>query len=162
MFTTALFIAVYGYSSGLWRQVSDMPVFFKKNWSLVILGLVWLLLGWEAHVVLTAGLVLSLVAGLAMIPLGLWLVTRLFPSIAAAPHPQASTTLTVQQYLASLMLIAGLLFLWPPELVLDTTQVEVALLTALVMVGILRLLLPVLFEMLHISLRWPDETDHIA
>ena len=55
------------------------------------------------------------------------------------------------------LLLLGVLLLWPLEAVLPLLPLAVALLSALVIIIILRIVIYPIFDMAGIELRWPGE-----
>jgi O-methyltransferase involved in polyketide biosynthesis len=100
----------------------------------------WLLLGWQAHVPLTA---------VHITRIGLVLVAAAF----AQPLPQALLRKQGKVFL----LLLGVLLLWPQEAVLTFFPLAVALLAALVIIFILRIVIYEVLDMAGIELRWPGE-----
>jgi hypothetical protein len=115
----------------------------------------WLLLGWQAHVPLTAvhitGIGLVLLAAAFGVLVGRWL----------APMPEASVQPLPQSLLHKerkiFLLLLGVLLLWPQETILTLLPLAVALLAALVIIFILRILIYQVLDMAGIELRWPGE-----
>lgn len=155
MFAAALYIMLYGYSTGVWRTTDDIPVYFESPISLVLLGVAWLLLGWEAHVNFDVRLVAPVLAGIVVLPIGILIARAILPLDDADDGSNSWLRMTIM-VVEFLFLIAGVLFLWPAELNLNTAQVEIAIGTAILLLVIIRMVLPVGLEMFQISLRWPE------
>jgi len=115
----------------------------------------WLLLGWQAHVPLTAvhimGIGLVLVAAAFGVLIGRWLAPM--PEDSVQPLPQS----LLRKERKVFLLLLGVLLLWPLEAVLTLLPLAVALLSALVIVFILRIVIYQVFDMAGIELRWPGE-----
>jgi hypothetical protein len=115
----------------------------------------WLLLGWQAHVPLTAvhitSIVLVLVAAAFGVLVGRWLDPM--PENSVQPLPQALLRKQGKVFL----LLLGVLLLWPQEAVLTFFPLAVALLAALVIIIILRIVIYQVLDMAGIELRWPGE-----
>jgi hypothetical protein len=115
----------------------------------------WLLLGWQAHVPLTAvnllGIVLVLVAAAIGVLVGRWLDP--LPEFPIQPLPQS----LVRKEGKVFLLMLGVLLLWPLEAVLNLLPLAVALLAALIIILILRIVIYQVFDIVGIELRWPGE-----
>ncbi len=150
-----LVVASYSYSMGLWLTKEERPAPLNLGWVFVVMAGTWLLLGWQAHVPLTAvhitGIGLVLVAAAIGVMVGRWL----------DPLPEAS----IQQLPQSLvrkegkvfLLLFGVVLLWPLEAELTPLPLAVALLAALVIIFILRIVIYQVFDIVGIELRWPGE-----
>jgi hypothetical protein len=121
----------------------------------VVMAGTWLLLGWQAHVPLTAvhitGIGLVLVAAAIGVMVGRWL----------DPLPEVSIQLLPQSLLRTegkvFLLLFGVVLLWPLDAVLTLLPLAVALLAALVIIFILRIVIFQVFDIVGIELRWPGE-----
>jgi uncharacterized membrane protein len=119
---------------------------------------IWLLLGWQAHVPLTAvhitGIGLVLVAAGFSVLIGRWLAPM--PEDSVQPLPQSLWRKERKVFL----LLLGVLLLWPQEAVLAVLTplpLAVALLAALVIIFILRIVIYQVLDMAGIEQRWPGE-----
>jgi hypothetical protein len=152
---TGLVVASYSYSVGLWPTKEDWPAPLNQGWVFMLMAGTWLLLGWQAHVPLTAvhitGIGLVLLAAAFGVLVGRWL----------APMPEASVQPLPQSLLHKerkiFLLLLGVLLLWPQETILTLLPLAVALLAALVIIFILRILIYQVLDMAGIELRWPGE-----
>jgi hypothetical protein len=151
---TALMVAVYGYNAGLWPTQATVPAPLNRRGVFYLLGGAYLLLGWQAHVPLTASHAAGIASALAAVVVGV-LVGRLL-----APQPQAATRPLPRALLAKegsvYLLLLGTLLLWPPEAVVEARPLALALLAALVTVMLLRIALHPVFDLMGIELRPPD------
>jgi hypothetical protein len=115
----------------------------------------WLLLGWQAHVPLTAvhitGIGLVLVAAAFGVLVGRWLDPM--PEASVQPLPQALLRKQGRVFL----LLLGVLLLWPQEAMLTLFPLAVALLAALMIIFILRIVIYQILDMAGVELRWPGE-----
>ena len=152
---TGLVVASYSYSVGLWPTKEEWPVSLNQGWVFVLMAGTWLLLGWQAHVPLTAvhitGIGLVLVAAAFGVLVGRWLDPM--PEASVQPLPQALLRKQGKVFL----LLLGVLLLWPQEAMLTLFPLAVALLAALVIIFILRIVIYQVLDMVGIELRWPDE-----
>jgi hypothetical protein len=152
---TGLVVASYSYSVGLWSSKEDWPAPLNQGWVFMLMAGTWLLLGWQAHVPLTAvnllGIVLVLVAAAIGVLVGRWLDP--LPEFPIQPLPQS----LVRKEGKVFLLMLGVLLLWPLEAVLNLLPLAVALLAALIIILILRIVIYQVFDIVGIELRWPGE-----
>jgi hypothetical protein len=161
---TALMVAVYGYNAGLWPTSTTLPAPLNRLGVFGLMGGVFLLLGWQAHVPLTitrvAGIGLGLAAAAMGIVIGRWLVP--FPEEETLPWPQA--LFRKERKVALLML--GTFLLWPRGAVLELWPLAWALLWALLTVVGLRIMPYLVFDLFEIEQRPFDastaEKDEIS
>jgi hypothetical protein len=151
---TGLVVASYSYSVGLWPSKEDWPAPLNKGWVFMLMAGTWLLLGWQAHVPLTAvhitGIGLVLVAAAFGVLVGRWLTPM--PEASVQPLPQSLLRKEGKVFL----LLLGVLLLWPQKAVLTFLPLAVALLAALVIILILRVVIYQVLDMAGIELRWPE------
>jgi hypothetical protein len=123
---TGLVVASYSYSVGLWPTKEEWPAPLNQGWVFVLMAGTWLLLGWQAHVPLTAvhitGIGLVLVAAAFGVLVGRWLDPM--PEDSVQPLPRALLRKQGKVFL----LLLGVLLLWPQEAVLTLIPLAVALL----------------------------------
>ena len=152
---TGMVVASYSYSVGLWPTKEEWPAPLNQGWVFVPMAGIWLLLGWQAHVPLTAvhitGIGLVLVAAAFSVLIGRWLAPM--PEDSAQPLPQSLLRKEGKVFL----LLLGVLLLWPQEAVLTPLPLAVALLAALVIIFILRIVIYQVLDMAGIEQRWPGE-----
>jgi hypothetical protein len=117
---------------GLWPTKEEWPVSLNQGWIFVLMAGTWLLLGWQAHVPLTAvhitGIGLVLVAAAFGVLVGRWLDPM--PEDSVQPLPQSLLRKQGKVFL----LLLGVLLLWPREAVLTLFPLAVALLAGLALV----------------------------
>ena len=152
---TGLIVASCSYSVGLWPTKEEWPASLNQGWIFVLLAGTWLLLGWQAHVPLTTvhitGIGLVLVAAAFGVLVGRWFDP--IPEASVQPLPQSLLRKEAKVFL----LLLGVLLLWPQNAVLTILPLAVALLAALVIIFILRVVIYQVLDMAGIELRWPDE-----
>jgi len=152
---TGLVVASYSYSVGLWPTKEEWPAPLNQGLVFVPMAGIWLLLGWQAHVPLTAvhitGIGLVLVAAAFSVLISRWLAPM--PEDSAQPLPQSLLRKEGKVFL----LLLGVLLLWPQEAVLTPLPLAVALLAALVIIFILRIVIYQVLDMAGIEQRWPGE-----
>ncbi len=152
---TGLVVASYSYSVGLWPTKEEWPAPLNQGWVFMPMAGTWLLLGWQAHVPLTTvhitGIGLVLVAAAFGVLVGRWLDPM--PEDSVQPLPQSLLRKEGKIFL----LLLGVLLLWPLDAVLPLLPLAVALLSALVIIIILRIVIYPIFDMAGIELRWPGE-----
>jgi hypothetical protein len=152
---TGLVVASYTYSVGLWPTKEERPAPLNHGWVFVLVAGTWLLLGWQAHVPLTAvhitGIGLVLVAAAISVLVGRWIDPM--PEVSIQPLPQSLLRKEGKVFL----LLLGVVLLWPLGTVLTLAPLAVALLAALVIIFILRIVIFQVFDMAGIELQWPGE-----
>ena len=152
---TGLVVASYSYSVGLWPTKEEWPAPLNQGVVFVLMAGTWLLLGWQAHVPLTTvhitGIGLVLVAAAFGVLVGRWFDP--IPEASVQPLPQSLLRKEAKVFL----LLLGVLLLWPQNAVLTILPLAVALLAALVIIFILRVVIYQVLDMAGIELRWPDE-----
>ncbi|MFC1879208.1 hypothetical protein ACFLZW_04785 [Chloroflexota bacterium] len=150
---TGLVVASYSYSVGLWPTKEEWQAPLNQGWFFVLLAGTWLLLGWQAHVPLMpvhiTGIGLALVAAAASVLVG----RRL------APMPEARPLLQLLLYEEGkvFLLLLGVFLLWPLETVLPILHLAMALVAALVIIFILRILIYQIFYLEKIEMLRPGE-----
>jgi len=152
---TGLVVASYSYSIGLWPSKEERPAPLNQDWVFLLMAGTWLFLGWQAHVPLTAvnllGIVLVLVAAAIGVLVGRWLDP--LPEVPIQPLPQS----LIRKEGKVFLLLLGVVLLWPLEAVLTLLPLAVALLAALVIIFILRIVIYQVFDFAGIELQWPGE-----
>ena len=152
---TGLLVASYSYSLGLWPSKEDWPAPLNQGWVFVLMAGTWLLLGWQAHVPLirvhNSGIGLILVAAAFGVLLGRWLTP--IPEVSVQPLAQSLFRKEGKVFL----LLLGVLLLWPQEAVIILLPLGVALLAALVIIFVLRIVIYQVLDMVGIELLWPGE-----
>jgi hypothetical protein len=116
----------------------------------------FLLLGWQAHVPLTAAHITGISLGVVAAAVGLLVVRRVAP--VSGGTAQSLPQVLLRKEGKVLLLLSGALLLWPQKVVLDPWPLAVALLAALLALLILRLVLYPVLDLMGIELRLPDET----
>jgi hypothetical protein len=152
---TGLVIASYSYSVGLWPTQEEQPAPLDQGFVFGLLAGTWLLLGWQAHVSLTAvhitGVGLVLIAAAIGVLVGRWM----------APLPEGSLRHLPQALLRKqgkvILLVLGVFLLWPQEAMLTLLPLAVALLAALVIIFTLRIVIFQVLDMAGIKMQWPSE-----
>jgi hypothetical protein len=152
---TGLVIASYSYSVGLWPTQEEQPAPLDQGFVFGLMAGTWLLLGWQAHVSLTAvhitGIGLALVAAAFGVLVGRWLTP--LPEVSIRPLPQALLRKQGKVFL----LLLGVLLLWPQEAMLTLFPLAIALLAALLIIFILRIVIYQVLVIAGIKQRWPGE-----
>lgn len=152
---TGLMVAVYGYNVRLWPTTEALPALLDHRGIFLLLAATWLLLGWEAHVPLTAAHLTGIGLGMVAAAVGLLAAHHLapVPGEPAQSLPQA----LLRKELLIFLLLSGTLLLWPQNVALEPWLLAVALLAALLTLFILRIVLYRLFNLVGIELRFPAE-----
>jgi hypothetical protein len=132
---TALVMAIYGYRVGLRPTITALPVVFNRRGMALLMAETLLVLGWQAHVPITGeravGFGLGLVAAAFAVLAGRWLVS----GAGEAVRPALRTLLRTEGRV--FLLLLGILWLWPQEAVVAPGTLALALLVALLAVGLL-------------------------
>ena len=153
---TALVVAAYGHSTGLWPTMAALPTPLNRRGIFLLMGGTLLLLGWQAHVPLTTthavGIGLGLVAAAVSVVIGRWLAP--VPEEVGEPLPLLRALLYKQRQV--FLLLLGTLLLWPQEATLGPAPLTVAMLAAVVVLFIMRVVLYPLFGLLGVELRLPE------
>jgi hypothetical protein len=143
---TALVMAIYGSHAGLWPTLTTLPVVLNHRAMILLMVGVLLLLGWQAHVPMTSDRAIATGLGLGVAGLGLLLRSWLAPLPGEETRPMLSTLLRTEGKV--FLLLFGTLWLWPPEALLAPGALALALLTALITVGLLRAIRSSVFDLL--------------
>ncbi len=152
---TGLMVAVYGYNVGLWPTAAALPALLDHRGIVLPLAAAWLLLGWEAHVPLTAAHLTGIGLGIVAAAVGLLATHHLAPVPVdpAQSLPQALLRKELQVFL----LLSGALLLWPQNVALEPWLLATAMLVALLSLFILRIVLHSLFSLVGAELGLPGE-----
>jgi NhaP-type Na+/H+ or K+/H+ antiporter len=174
---TGLMVAIYGYHVGLWPNMEMLPAPLKHRGVFAVMGGAFLLLGWQAHVPLTTtrvvGIGLGMVAAAIGIVLGRRLVpmtealTRSLPALArldkggvaqaqAGEAGQLMYRALLRKERKVLLLLLGTLLLWPQAAIVEPWSLVVALVAALIVVLLLRIMLIPVFELFGIEQQSPQ------
>ncbi len=145
-------IASYSYSAGLWPTKAEHPAPLTHGWILALLSGTWLMLGWQVHVPLSATYIVGTVLGLLAAGLGIFAGRWLSPS---SDEPGS----LLHKGWKVFLLILSIILLWPQEAILTPLSLAVALLAAVVVVLILRLIVYEFFMLTEMRQKWPDEPD---
>lgn len=154
---TGLMVAVYGYHVDLWPTPAALPKPLNQLGVFAVMAGALLLLGWQAHVPLTAPRIAGIGLGLVAVVLGVLVEQRLVPSSEEAAQALSQTLLKKQGKV--ILLLLGTLLLWPQEAVLQSRPLAIALLAALVTMFILRTMLHPMLNLLGTELRQPEAAE---
>lgn len=152
---TGLMVAVYGNNVGLWPSTAALPALLDHRGIFLPLAAAWLLLGWEAHVPLTAAHLAGIGLGMVAAAAGL-LVARHLAPVPGAPARFLSRAL-LRKESQVFLLLSGALLLWPRNVVLEPWLLAAALLAALLTLFVLRIVLYPLFSLAGVELGLPAE-----
>jgi len=147
---TGLVAAIYGWHAGVWPGKDSLPSPLNRVWAFWILAGAWLLLGWQAHVPLTAarvaGIGFSLIAVAVGVVAARWLV----------PPPEGETRSPWRRLWLKerrvFLLVGGKLLLWSPDVTLEPLAVIIALVGGALVIGLLRYGLYPFFQILGVEL----------
>jgi hypothetical protein len=146
---TALVMATYGWHAGLWPTITALPVVVNHRWMFLLMVGVLLTLGWQAHVPLTGERALTTGLGIGAAGLGLLIRSWLAPLPREETRPLLSSLLRTEGKV--FLLLFGILWLWPPETVLASDTLALALLAALITVGLVRAIHIIVFDLLEVN-----------
>ena len=154
---TALVVAAYGFSIGLWLRGTDIPLPSRTPLFFYLTAGVWILLGWQTHTSVDTGSLPGILAALVVITAGILVLRRVIP---VSSGDNRWSHLLRKETGILLLLFGGILF-WPRQALLTTISVEIALAASLLLIILLRELLKPLFEMMGIELSWPTDRDNL-
>lgn len=144
-----LMVSVYGYNVGLWPTVAMLPAPLNRSSLFVLMAGAFLLLGWQAHVPLTATHIVGIGSGMIAAVIGILIGRYLAPLPEEATLPYA----LLRKERKVVLLLLGTLLLWPQETFLEPWTLALALLGALVAIFILRVTLYPVFDLFGIERR---------
>ena len=147
--------AAVGYNSGIWSTADDLPVLSGHPLLFLLLAATWLLLTWAAHVTVSARHLTAIGLNVALAGAGL-LAARWLPPAWTA-RPGIRHRFRPGREVRVLLLMLGMVFLWPQELVVEP-WLAVALLPALLLLVALRVPIDAAFALLGKEMRFPEET----
>jgi hypothetical protein len=153
---TALVTAIYGSHVGLWPTIRALPVVLNHRGMILLMVGVFLVLGWQAHVPVTGDRALATGLGLSAAGIGLLVRSWLAPLPGEETRPIFPTLLRTEAKV--FLLLFGTLWLWPPEAVLAPGALALALLAALITVGLLRAIHSTVFDLIGSE---PKDTTHV-
>lgn len=155
--TTALIIAVFGTARGLWPTPEDLPAPLSRPVVFAAMSLVFLFLGWQAHVQITPadvrGTVLAVVGVLAAVA-----ISRRWLMAAGALHLRPWPAALAAAGWRTALLLGATLLLWPLDAVVEPAPLALALLAALLGLALLRFAMTPLMDLYaHLGLLPEDE-----
>jgi NhaP-type Na+/H+ or K+/H+ antiporter len=148
---TGLVAAIYGRHAGVWPNERSLPSPLNRASAFWMLSGVWLLLGWQAHVPLTAVRVAGMGFGLIAVAVGLLVGWWLAP-----PHENETRSLWRRLWLNErkvFLLVGGKLLLWSPAIMLEPLIVIIALVGSSVVIGLLHYILYPFFQLIGVELK---------
>jgi hypothetical protein len=147
---TGLVAAIYGRHAGVWPEEGSLPSPLNRAGAFWILAGTWLVLGWQAHVPLTAARVVGIGFSLVAVGVGVLIAWWLAP-----PHENEmhfSWHLLWLNERKVFLLVGGKLLLWSPEVTLEPLDVIIALVGSIVVIGLLHYILYPFFQLIGIEL----------
>jgi hypothetical protein len=150
---TALVVATYGFSIGLWFTQKSIPVPSNTPLFFYITSIVWITLGWQAHTTIDMAGISGILAAMIAITLAI-LVTRRYTPIST----ENRVLRLLRKETRVFLLLFGSILFWPKHAYLTTLDVEIALIGAVLLVILLRYSIPPLFELLGVQLSWPSDS----
>jgi hypothetical protein len=145
----------YGSHAGLWPTITALPTVLNHRGIFLLMVGILLVLGWQAHVPLTGDRALA--TGLGLVAAGLGLLARYW--LAPLPEEEIRPILPTLLRIAGkvFLLLFGTLWLWPQEAVLAPEPLALALLAALITVGLLRVIRSTVFDLIGSE---PNDRTH--
>ncbi len=148
----ALVVSTYGFSIGLWHGKKDVPVPSNFPVFFYLSAAVWLALGWQAHTVLYPVSLFGILPALLVITISILVIRKLSPISA-----ENRWTRLLRKEIGVFLLLIGAVLFWPQQAFLTTISVEIALVTAVLLIILLRVAIGPIFDFLGIRLSWPDK-----
>lgn len=148
----ALVVAAYGYSIGLWFRQKDIPLPSNVPIFFYLLSGLWMLLGWQAHIVVNVSKLAGIPVALIVITVAIFIMQWVYPISV-----ENQWSRIFQKETGVLFLLLGSIMLWPDHAYLTTISVEIALVAALLLIVILREAIKPLFELFGLHLSWPTD-----
>jgi hypothetical protein len=148
----ALIVSTYGYSIGLWYSQKDIPTPSDHPFFFYLSAGLWLILGWQAHSDLAPAALLGILPALAVIAISILIIRLLIPLSTENRMPRL-----LRKEGSALLLLLGSMIYWPKEALITTLSVEIALLASIILIVIIRVSLPPLFDLMGIQLSWPTK-----
>jgi hypothetical protein len=146
---TVLVLSIYGSYAGLWSTSTTLPIILSYRGVFVLMVGVLLVLGWQIHAPVTTERVLTSGLGLAAAGLGVAFSYWLASGTKVDLHTSVPTFFQTARQAALLLL--GTLWLWPSEAVLAPGPLALALLAALIIVGLMRAIRRTVFDLIGID-----------
>lgn len=146
-------VAVYGYSIGLWYTQKSIPVPANTPFFFYLVSGVWITLGWQAHTTIDLPAFGGILAAMAVITLGVLIAWRFTPI-----SKENRGLRLVRKEIRVLLLLTGSVLFWPKQAFLTTASVEIALVTAGLLIILLRYSIQPIFDLMGVQLSWPSDT----
>ncbi|MDH3944768.1 MAG: hypothetical protein OEV06_11795 [Anaerolineae bacterium] len=150
----ALVTAVYGYSTGVWRRQEEIPTPANIPFFFYLAGAIWMLLGWQAHIEVETAHLWGIPVALAVIAVSILMARRVSPLNLDNRWPRL-----LRKELRALLLLTGAILLWPSQADLTTLEVEIALVSAAVLILLMRETIKPVFELLGRRVDWPSDPE---
>ena len=150
----ALVVSTYGYSIGLWLNQKDIPVPSNFPAFFFLSSLVWVTLGWQAHIVLDPVSFYGIFPALAAITVGILVIRKIAPVSS-----ENRLVRLIRKETGVFLLLFGSVLFWPQEAYLSTINVEIALGAAVFLIVLLRFSIKPIFELIGVELSWPVNSE---
>lgn len=154
---TAIVVATYGYSTRLWPTPSDIPAPGQSLAFFTLASIVWLVLGWQAHIQPGATDLTGILAAMVVVTLGIIVIRNQVPL-----NQEKRWSRLVRKEIRVLLLLVGASFFWPLQADLTVLSVEIAILSAVLVIFLLRQSIKPIFDLFGIHLDWPSGSDDDA
>ena len=147
----ALVVATYGYSTRLWPDKDAIPEPGNSTFFFLLGSGVWLLLGWQAHTEPALPGIGGILIAMVVITVGILVIRNQVPI-----SDENRWARFFRKEIRVLLLLVGASLYWPLETTLTAWNVEVALISAAILIVLLRETIKPIFELFGIQLNWPS------
>lgn len=130
---SALVISTYGPTTGLWKRRKDIPVPSNFLFFFLLGSAIWVLLGWQAHTSLDPSSLYGIFPALAVIAASIFIIRKLVPI-----STENRMSRLIRKETGVFLLLLGSIIFWPQQAFLSTLSVEIALITAALLILLLR------------------------
>jgi hypothetical protein len=148
----ALAVATYGYSTRLWPDRDSIPEPGNSTFFFALGSVVWLLLGWQAHTEPAIPGMGGILIAMLVITVGILVIRNQVPL-----SEENRWARLLRKEVRVLLLLVGASLYWPLETTLTAWNVEIALLSAALLLILLRETIKPVFDLFGVELNWPSE-----
>jgi hypothetical protein len=148
---SALVISTYGLSTGLWERRKDIPVPSSFLFFFLLGSAIWILLGWQAHTSLTPASLYGILPALAVIAISILILRKLAPVSS-----ENRWIRLIRKETGVFLLLLGSILFWPQQAFLSTLSVEIALVTAALLIILLRKAINPLLDLIGVDHNWSE------
>lgn len=148
---SALVISTYGLRAGLWERRKDIPVPSRFLFFFLLGSAVWTLLGWQAHTSLNPSSLYGILPALAIIAASIFIIRKLVPI-----STENRMGRLIRKETGVFLLLLGSILFWPQQAFLSTLSVEIALITAALLILLLRKAINPLLDLIGVESNWSE------